>query len=409
MLESNDPLKALALESALMPKEELLAVGRKSKSLYIGIPKEVSFQENRVALVPSAVKVLVNNGHRVLVETQAGKGIHFTDRDYSEAGAEIAYSAEDVYKADIILKVAPPTSDEIDYMQEKQTLMSALQLSVQPKESLQKLMKKKITAIGWEFIRDEEGIYPAVRAMGEIAGNTAILIAAEYLSNVNNGPGWMLGGISGVRPTEVVIIGAGTVGEFAARAALGLGASVKIFDNSISRLRRLQNDLGVRLYTSILEPNVLAEALKTSNVAIGALRSSAGVNRTPCVATEEMVSAMKPGSVIVDVSIDRGGCFETSEMTNHSNPVFNKYGVIHYCVTNIASRVARTASYALSNIFTPILLEMGDNGGTNEFIRYNSGFRNSVYIYKGLLTSEVLGEVFELPYKDLDLIISAWP
>jgi alanine dehydrogenase len=405
MLTSKDALKALAREAAMMPQEQLMEVPHDHKKLFIGLPKETSFQENRVALVPEAVALLVSNGNDVVVESNAGKNANFQDRDYSEAGARIVYDKSEVFKAEIILKVAPPSDEEIGMLKEKQTLFSALQLSVQPKDTLKKLMQKKVTAIAWDFIKDEEGIYPVVRAMGEIAGNTSMLIAAEYLSNINNGQGMMLGGIAGVAPSRVIILGAGTVGEFAARAALGLGASVKIFDNSIYRLRRLQNDLGIRLYTCVLQPDQLKEALSTADVVIGALRGKDG--RSPCVVTDEMVSQMKFGSVIVDVSIDQGGCFETSKVTNHSDPIFKKHGVIHYCVPNIPSRVSRTASYALSNIFTPILLDIADEGGTPNFIKADKGFRNGIYIYNGILTNDILGQAFDLPYTHLDLLLAA--
>lgn len=391
-------------QTALMPQEEMLEVGRKKGKLFIGIPKEISFQENRVALVPDAVALLVNNGHRVVVETNAGKMANFQDHDYSEAGAQIAYGPEDVYKADIILKVAPPSPQEIEMMQQKQTLISALQLTVQPENFLKQLIAKKITAIAFDWIRDQDGIYSVIRSMGEIAGGTSILIAAEYLSNVNNGQGAILGGISGISPTEVVILGAGTVGEFATRAALGLGASVKVFDNSIYKLRRLQSDIGTRIFTSVIQPRVLAKHLKTADVVIGAIRAHNG--RTPCVVTEQMVSEMKVGSVIIDVSIDQGGCFETSEVTNHSKPVFRKHGVIHYCVPNIASRVSRTASYALSTIFAPILMNIGDEGGVQSMLRKDEGVRNGIYIYNGVLTNQVLGEMFHLPYKDINLFMA---
>jgi alanine dehydrogenase len=241
--------------------------------------------------------------------------------------------------------------------------------------------------------------------MGEIAGGASILIAAELLSNVNNGVGAILGGISGISPTEVVIIGAGTVGEFAARAAIGLGATVKVFDNSTSRLRRLQNQLGSRVFTSVIVPKVLEKHLKTADVAIGALRATKG--RTPCIVTDTMVSEMKTGSVIVDVSIDQGGVFETSQVTNHTKPVFRKHGVIHYCVPNIPSRVARTASYAFSNIFSQIILNMGDEGGFDSVVRKDAGLRNGVYIYNGILTNQYLGEAFNLPFKDINLLMAA--
>ncbi|HEX8514761.1 MAG TPA: alanine dehydrogenase [Bacteroidia bacterium] len=403
-MKTSKELLASLTQTALMPQEEMLEVGRKKGKLFIGIPKEISFQENRVALVPDAVALLVNNGHRIVVETNAGKMANFQDHDYSEAGAQIVYSPEDVYKADIILKVAPPAPQEIEMMQQKQTLISALQLTVQPEDFIKQLMAKKITAIAFDWIKDQDGIYSVIRSMGEIAGGTSILIAAEYLSNVNNGQGAILGGISGISPTEVVILGAGTVGEFATRAALGLGASVKVFDNSIYKLRRLQSDIGTRIFTSVIQPRVLAKHLKTADVVIGAIRASTG--RTPCVVSEEMVSEMKVGSVIIDVSIDQGGCFETSEVTNHSKPVFRKHGVIHYCVPNIASRVSRTASYALSTIFAPILLNIGEEGGVENMLRRDEGVRNGIYVYNGVLTSQVLGEMFKLPYKDINLFMA---
>ena len=404
MVMSKDVLFSLT-KGGYAPQEEMLEVGRKKGKLYIGIPKEMAFQENRVPLVPDAVALLVNNGHRILIETGAGKAAHFEDTDYSEAGAEIVYSAIEVFKADIILKIAPPTIEEIECMQTKQTLFSSLQLTVQPEDFLKKLVAKKLNCVAYDMITDDVGIFPVIRAMGEIAGGTSILVAAELLSNANNGVGSILGGISGISPTEVVIIGAGTVGEFAARAALGLGATVKVFDNSTSRLRRLQSQLGTRIFTSVIVPKVLEKHLKTADVVIGALRATKG--RTPCIVSETMVSEMKTGSVIIDVSIDQGGVFETSEVTNHTKPVFRKHGVIHYCVPNIPSRVARTASYAFSNIFQQILITMGDEGGFDSLVRKDAGVRNGVYVYNGILTNQYLGETFNLPFKDINLLMAA--
>jgi len=402
---TTDPhlLKTLIQQGALLPKEELLEVRRKKGMLLIGIPKETSFQERRVALVPEAVGLLIANGHQVLIESKAGEGALFTDNEYSEAGAQIIYDRKGVYQSDIILKVAPPSEEEIALMPGNQTFISALQIATQPKEILQQLSTKKITAIAWDYIRDEEGVFSIVRTMSEIAGTTSILVAGELLSSFSEGKGLMLGGIAGVQPTEIVVLGAGTVGEFATRAALGLGASVKIFDNSLSRLRRLQNDLGQRVYTSILQPKVLAKAVRRADVVIGALRSTIG--RTPCVVSEDMISQMKPGSVVIDVSIDQGGCFETSRITNHSEATFVKYDVTHYCVPNMASRVSRTASFALSNTLSPLLLEMGERGGVPDLIRTHPGFRNGVYMFRGILTNEVLGKVFDLQYKDIHLIL----
>ncbi len=404
MVMTKDVLFSLT-KGAYAPQEEMLEVARKKGKLFIGIPKEIAFQENRVALVPDAVALLANNGHRVIIEAGAGKAANFEDTDYSEAGAEIVHSANEVYKADVIFKIAPPTIEEIELMTPKQTLFSALQLTVQPEDFLKKLISKKLNCVAFDLIIDDAGIFPVIRAMGEIAGGTSILIAAELLSNVNNGVGTILGGISGISPTEVVIIGAGTVGEFAARAAIGLGATVKVFDNSTSRLRRLQSQLGSRIFTSVIVPKVLEKHLKTADVAIGAMRASKG--RTPCVVSEGMVSEMKTGSVIIDVSIDQGGVFETSNVTNHTKPVFRKHGVIHYCVPNINSRVARTASYALSNIFSQVILNMGDEGGFDSIVRKDPGLRNGVYIYNGILTNQFLGEAFNLPFKDINLLMAA--
>ena len=404
MVMSKDVLFSLT-KGGYAPQEEMLEVARKKGKLYIGIPKEMAFQENRVPLVPDAVALLINNGHRIVIETEAGKAAHFEDTDYSEAGAEIVYSAKEVYKADIILKIAPPTLEEIECMQTRQTLFSSLQLTVQPEDFLKKLIAKKLNCVAYDMITDDAGIFPVIRAMGEIAGGTSILIAAELLSNANHGVGSILGGISGVSPTEVVIIGAGTVGEFAARAALGLGATVKVFDNSTSRLRRLQSQLGTRIFTSVIVPKVLEKHLKTADVVIGALRAAKG--RTPCIVTETMVSEMKTGSVIIDVSIDQGGVFETSDVTNHTKPVFRKHGVIHYCVPNIPSRVVRTASYAFSNIFQQILMSMGDEGGFDSIVRKDAGVRNGVYVYNGILTNQYLGETFNLPFKDINLLMAA--
>ncbi|MFM7729786.1 MAG: alanine dehydrogenase, partial [Flavobacteriales bacterium] len=311
-----------------------------------------------------------------------------------------------VFRSEIILKVAPPSLAEIEMMPGKQFLISAVQLPVQKAENFQALANKKITAIAWDYIKDETNIYPIVRAMGEIAGNTAVLIASEYLSHANGGQGLMFGGISGVKPTEVVILGAGTVAEFAARAAIGLGASVKIFDNNIYKLRRIQNDLGTRLWTSTIQPSELRNALDTADVAIGAIHAVNG--RTPVVVTEEMVSNMKYGSVIVDIAIDQGGCFETSHVTNHDKPTFKEHGVIHYCVPNVASRVSRTASYALSNIFAPILLTIGDEGGIANLAKNKEGFRNGVYMYNGTHTNENIAQLFDLPWKDLRLLLAVF-
>ncbi|WP_026902863.1 alanine dehydrogenase [Pedobacter glucosidilyticus] len=393
----------VAKQALYQPQEAMAEIKSKKNQLFIGIPKETSFQENRIALTPLSVALLVNNGHKVVIEAGAGLAANFSDKDYCEQGAHIVYDTKEVYRADIILKIAPPTKSDIEMMKHSQIIFSALQMATINKEDIQALMAKKITALAFEYIRDDGNVLSVVRAMSEIVGATSILIAAEYLSNVYGGKGLMLGGVTGVPPTEIVILGAGTVGEYAARTAIGLGAEVKVFDSSLYRLRRLQNNIGSRVFTSVIQPIVLEKAIRTCDVAIGAIRASHG--RSPCIVSEETVAKMKPNSVIIDVSIDQGGCFETSEVTNHKNPVFRKYDVIHYCVPNIASRVSRTATYALTNIFTPILIDIGDLGGINNLIWEKHGIRNAVYIFQGSMTNKDLAERFNLPVKDLDLLL----
>jgi alanine dehydrogenase len=387
-----------------LPLEETLQISRKKKQLFIGIPKETLFQENRVALTPEAVSVLVNDGHEVAVEHNAGEGSFYFDSDYSEAGAQIIYDKAELYKAMVIIKSAPISEEEAELLQANQVVISPIHLPFLKTPILEQLIQKKIIAIAFESIKDDADTFPIVRSMSEIAGSSAILTAAKYLSNIHNGKGILLGGISGVPPVNVVIIGAGIVGEFAARTAFGLGASVKVFDNSIYRLMRLQNNIGRRCYTSVIEPITLANDLMEADVAVGALSAVNGI--TPVVISEQMVSNMKAGSVIVDVSIDRGGCFETSRLTTHENPIFKKYDVIHYCVPNIASSVARTASRAISNILMPILQQCADAGGMEAIIQDKSGIRNGVYMYKGFVTNAPIAKRFKFKYTDLDLLLS---
>jgi alanine dehydrogenase len=386
-------------------QEEVLDIPHRSKSLLIGIPKEIAFQENRIGLIPDAVGVLVANGHEVMVESGAGEGSRYSDHDYAEAGARIVFEKEEVYKCPILVKTAPPVEADLPYLQMHQIIISPLHLSALKKELVEKLMAKKITALAIENIKDENQNYPILRSMGEIAGSAVMLIAGQYLSNFNQGKGVLLGGISGVPPTKVVIIGADIIGEFATRNALALGASVKVFDNNVSRLQRLQNNLGQRVWTSVLEPKILAKQLKTCEVAVGALRNEIG--RAPIVVTEEMVAAMRPGSIIIDVAIDRGGCFETSELTNHEHPVITKHNVIHYGVPNIPSGFARTASQAISNVLMPLLIQVGDQGGLEEIIWQQVHLREGIYLYKGALTDFYISEKFQLKFTDLNLLIAS--
>ncbi|WP_421802794.1 alanine dehydrogenase [Flagellimonas sp.] len=386
----------------LLPQEETLEVVKQKGELFIGIPKENQYQEKRVCLTPDAVNAITANGHRVLMESGAGEGANFSDIDYTNAGAEITRDIKKVFSCPIILKVEPPTLSEIDLLNPQTIVISALQIKTQNKEYFEIMAKKRLTAIAFEYIRDDDGNYPAVRSLSEIAGISSILIASELMSNPNTGNGLMFGNISGVPPVEVVIIGAGTVGQFAARSALGLGANVKVFDNSISKLRSLQINLNQTLYTSTVQPKNLLKSLKRCDVAIGATR---GKDRSPVVVSSSMVENMKKGAVIIDVSIDMGGCFETSEVTTHRKPTFEKYGVVHYGVPNIPSRYPRTSSISISNIFTPYLLKIGEEGGLEHSLRFDKGLRNGLYMYHGILTNKSVGDWFGLNYNDINFLI----
>ncbi|MFN8323604.1 MAG: alanine dehydrogenase [Chitinophagales bacterium] len=404
MSEKKKDFEGIVSKLGLQPLEQPTMVANRKAKLFIGIPKERSFQEHRIGLTPESVQTLVANGYRILIERGAGLDSHFADADYSEAGAEITDNVEEVFKADVVIKIAPPQLNEIEMMQTGQTLISPIHLPTLKKEYIQLLMKKKVTALAFEYTNDEAKRFPFVRAMSEIAGNSVILLAAEFLSNTNEGKGILLGGISGVPPAKVVILGAGVVGAFAARAAIGLGAVVSVFDNNVYKLQRLQEKIGARVFTSTISPAILAQELQTADVAIGAIHSKQG--RTPVIVTEEMVSKMKPGSVLIDVSIDQGGCFETSEITSHAEPTFKKYEVMHYCVPNIPSRVSRTASYAFSNILTPILIRCGELCGIKNLIYEDGGIRNGIYLYNGNLTNEHLSTLFGIKSSNLDLLFA---
>jgi alanine dehydrogenase len=386
----------------LLPQEEKLEIGKHKSELFIGIPKETSYQERRICLTPDAVSSLVSHGHRVMIESDAGKNASFSDKEYADAGAEVTQDTKKVFSCPILLKVEPPTLEEIEMMNLEAILISAIQLKTQKKDYFEALTKKKITSLAFEFIKDSDGSYPAVKSLSEIAGTASVLIAAELMINNNDGKGLLFGNITGVPPTEVVILGAGTVAEYAVRTALSLGANVKVFDNSITKLRRLQNTLNQRIFTSTIHDKALLKALRRCDVAIGALK---GENRTPIVVTETMVEYMKKGAVIVDVSIDTGGCFETSEITTHEHPTFIKNNVIHYCVPNIPSRYSKTASISISNIITPTLINIAEDGGIETAIRCNKGLKNGIYFYHGILTNKSIADWFQLEHRDINLIV----
>ena len=386
----------------LLPQEETLEILKQKGELFIGLPKENQNQEKRICLTPDAVNAITANGHRILIEAGAGEGANFTDIEYTNAGAEITTDTKKVFSCPLLLKVEPPTLAEIEMLNPQATIISALQIKIQEKRYFEALAKKRITAIAFEYIRDEDGKYPAVRSLSEIAGISSVLIASELMAVTNEGKGLMFGNISGVPPVEVVIIGAGTVGEFAARSAIGLGANIKVFDNSITKLRNIQTNLNQTIYTSTIQPKNLLKALKRCDVAIGAAR---GKDRSPVVVSSTMVEHMKKGAVIIDVSIDMGGCFETSEVTCHNKPTVEKFGVVHYGVPNIPSRYPKTASVSISNIFTPYLLKLGEDGGIENSLRFDKGLRNGLYLYHGILTNKSVGEWFDLQYSDINFLI----
>lgn len=390
----------------LLPREEMLETGRKKKSVSIGIPKETWRFESRVPLTPQGVELLVENGHTVLFESGAGEPAHYFDHDFSECGARIVKSRHEVFEADIILKVSCLNEAEIKLLHSRQLVITLLSMYNQTRESIQHMLDKKVNALAFELLKDDNGCFPVIRSMSEIEGSAAVMIAAEYLSKAHNGKGVLLGGVTGISPTEVVILGAGTAGEFAARAALGLGASVKVFDNSYRSLRELERNVGQRLFSSVLHPPALTKALQSADAVLGSLRYLE-TGRSFLV-TEEQVSQMKPGSIIIDLSMDQGGCFESSMCTDFDQPVYNKHGVVHYCVPNIASRVSRTASIALSNIFAPILLRIGEAGGIHQIIKEDMGISHGVYIYKGILTNSHIGNRFNIPFKDIGLLMAAF-
>lgn len=386
----------------LLPQEEKLEISKQKSELFIGIPKETSHQERRICLTPDAVNSLTYQGHRVMLESGAGESSSYSDKEYSDAGAEVTQDPKRVFGCPMILKVEPASLAEIEMMNQNTIIISAIQIKTRNKAYFEALSKKKITALAFEYIKDEDGTYPAVKSLSEIAGTASILIASELMIANQFGKGLLFGNITGVPPTDVVILGAGTVGEFAAKTAIGLGASVKVFDNSITKLRRLQNNLNQRVFTSTIQPKALLKALRRCDVAIGAMR---GIERCPIVVTETMVEHMKKGAVIVDVSIDTGGCFETSEVTTHEKPTFIKNDVVHYCVPNIPSRYSKTASLSISNIITPYLMQIAEDGGIESAIRCNKGLKNGVYMYHGILTNKAIGEWFDLSDSDINLIV----
>ena len=399
-------LQGLALEKGLMTMERPSRRSEQQQRLRIGVPRETSNEERRVALAPSGVEMLVAGGHEVYVEQGAGEQAHFADAEYAEVGGDVVFSAEDLYtKSNLIAKVGPPSGRELELLQEKQLLLSALHLGGTRPDFLRCLMDLGVTGIGFEFIRDSDGTLPIVRMMHEIMGSMAVQIAAHLLESAGGGKGVVLGGISGVPPSSVVILGAGVVGEWAARTALGYGAHVIVLDTDLGALRSLEHYLDRRITTAMASAQYLRQAVPSADVLIGAMMSDG--HRAPMLVTEDMVASMRPGSVIVDAVVDQGGCIETSRPTTHSEPTFREHEVIHYCVPNIPSNAARTATYALTNVLVPYLIQIGEVGSINEALWRNAGLRTGTYVYRRHLTKKSLATMFGMPHRDIELLIAS--
>ena len=392
-------------DALLLPQEEMLELQRKERKVVIGIPSDLSKVEYRVPLTPQAVELLVSHGHEIFIQTEAGKKASYSDNEYREAGAKVLEKREEIMQCDIIIRVAPFDSEEIDLLRGNQVIISNMQVQSHCQETIEKLMQKKLTCVAYEYLENEEGYLPFVHQMSQISGIASITIASEYLSNSRGGKGVLFGDVTGITPAELVIIGSGTAAEFAARAALGLGIVVKVFDDSVDELSRMEEKLGKRIFTSVFYPRVLKKALLSADVVIGAMPFNAAPRFK---VSEDLVKSMKEGAVIIDLNISQGGCFETSLLSDLNNPVYKKHGVVHYCVPNIPSLVARTASISLSNILIPKLLTIGESGGVDHYIKISKGFRKGVYLFHGILTNPDIGHLFNLPFKDIDLLLAAF-
>ncbi len=367
----------------------------------IGIPREAHREEKRVALAPAGVDALVKSGHTVFIETNAGADSHFTDDEYKNVGANLVYTAEEVFqRAEMIVKVAPLTEQEADLLQDEQTIFSFLYLAVGKKNIIDKLLKKKVSAIAYELIEKDDHL-PILQSMSEIAGQLAIQVGERYLgSDYPNSRGILMGGIAGVAPAAVVILGAGVVGFHAARVAYAKGAHVIVLDKDLRRLKRINTDISHNISTVAANPYTIARGAKFADLLIGAIQMKA--EKTPNLVTEAMVKTMKKGAVLVDVSIDQGGCIETSRPTSISDPVYVLHNVIHYCVPNMPALVSRTASYGLTNASLEYILEIADNGLSNALLG-NAGLAKGVCTYNGFCSNENIAEIFDIEYRRLHI------
>lgn len=368
----------------------------------IGIPKETLYEEKRVALTPAGVDALVRAGHTVYIETNAGLESHFSDDDYIKIGANIVYNADEVFgRSEMIVKVAPLTFEEAQLLQQNQILFSFLHLAVGKKNIIELLLQKRVTAIGYELIEDDDDRLPILHSMSEIAGQLSIQVAERQLESFSPGSrGILLGGITGVAPAAVVILGAGVVGVTAARAALGRGAQVIVLDKDLNRLRQIDTQFRKKVTTVMANPYTISRGVKFADVLIGAVLIK-GL-KAPHLVSEEMVKQMKKGAVIVDVSIDQGGCIETSRITTLSDPVYQLHNIIHYCVPNMPAIVARTASYGLNNATIDYLMDIAENGLSNALIG-DTGLAKGVCIHNGYCCNEPLASTFNIEYRRLHI------
>lgn len=366
----------------------------------IGIPKEIKAQENRVSIIPSGVMAFVEAGHKVYIEKNAGIGSGFTDEEYVEAGAEIIDSAKEVYSlADMIYKVKEPLESEYGYLREGQILFTYLHLAPDVKQ-VKALMDAKVIGIAYETVQLENGFLPLLSPMSEIAGRMSIQVGAYLLQKINNGSGILLGGVPGVAPGHVVIIGGGIVGINAAKMAVGLGARVTVLDVSVERLAYIQDILTTRVVTLVSNNYNVSKSVAEADLVIGAVLIPGA--KAPKIVTEAMIKNMNQGSVLVDVAIDQGGSIETiDKLTSHENPYYMKHGIVHYSVPNMPGAVPRTSTFALTNATMPYALQIA-NKGVKAAMRENPALLKGLNLYKGMVTNEAVAKAQGLLYKTID-------